>query len=142
MSSDGGFTWSSPIRINQTPLNIPPLDQQAFYPVIAVAPNGTIGVTYYDFRFNTPDPGVPTDCWLVQCHPSPGAPATDPANWGNEVRMTSTSFNLEALPFFIDGLWFGDYVGLAGVGGGGFVSAFAAVDAVGITSIFARRVGQ
>ena len=142
MSSDGGFTWSSPIRINQTPLNIPLLNRQAFYPVIAVSPNATIGVTYYDFRFNTPAPGVPTDCWLVQCHPSPGTPATNPVNWGNEVRLTNASFDLEALPFVIDGFWFGDYLGLAAGGGGGFVSAFAAVDAGGITSIFARRVGQ
>lgn len=142
MSSDGGFTWSSPIRINQTPLNILTPDRQTFFPIIAVSPNGTIGVTYYDFRFNTPDPGVPTDCWLVQCHPSPGTPATDPANWGNEVRLTSASFNLEALPVLIDGLWFGDYLGLAGVGGDGFVSAFSAVDAGGVTSIFARRLGQ
>jgi hypothetical protein len=143
MSSDGGFTWSAPIRINQTPLNIPPLDRQAFYPVIAVSPNGTIGVTYYDFRFNTPDPGVLTDYWLVQCHPSLGAPATNPSSWGNEVRLTSNSFNLEALPINAPngGLWFGDYLGLAGVGGG-FVSAFAAVDQNGVTSIFSRRVGQ
>ena len=141
MSSDGGFTWSPPIRINQTPLSIPPLDRQAFYPVMAVSPNGTIGVTYYDFRFNTPDPGVPTDYWLVQCHPSPTAPATNPANWGNEARLTSASFNLEALPFVIDGFWFGDYLGLAPVGGG-FISAFGAVDQNNITSIFTRRVGQ
>lgn len=142
MSSDGGFTWSAPIRINQTPLNIAPLNRQAFYPIIAVAANGTIGVSYYDFRFNTPDPGVPTDSWLVQCHPTPGTPATNPANWGNELRLTSASFNLEALPFVIDGFWFGDYLGLAPLGGGGFFSAFAAVDPNNITSIFARRVGQ
>ena len=142
MSSDGGFTWSSPIRINQTPLKIPPLNRQAFYPVIAVAANGTIGVTYYDFRYNTPDPGVPTDYWLVQCHPTPGNPPTDPASWGNEVRLTSASFDLEALPFVIDGLWFGDYLGLAPAGRSGFISAFAAVDQNGVTSIFARRVGQ
>ena len=142
MSSDGGFTWSPPIRINQTPLNIPTLNRQAFYPVITVSPNGTIGVTYYDFRFNTPATGVPTDYWLVQCHPSPETPATDPANWGNELRLTKASFDLEGLPFVIDGLWFGDYLGLAPAGGGGFVSAFAAVDRGGITSIFSRRVGQ
>jgi hypothetical protein len=141
MSSDGGFTWSAPIRINQTPLNIPPLDRQAFYPVIAVSPNGTIGVTYYDFRFNTPAPGVPTDYWLVQCHPSPGVPATNPASWGHEVRLTSASFDLEALPIVIDGFWFGDYLGLASVGGG-FISAFGAVDQNNITSIFARTVGK
>jgi hypothetical protein len=141
MSSDGGVTWSPPIRINQTPQNIPPLNRQAFYPVIAVARNGTIAVTYYDFRLNTPDPGVPTDYWMVQCHPSPGTPATNPANWGNEVRLTSASFDLEALPVVIDGFWFGDYLGLASVGGG-FVSTFGAVDQSSITSIFYRRVGQ
>lgn len=141
MSSDGGFTWSAPIRINQTPLNIPPLNRQAFYPIIAVGANGTIGVSYYDFRFNTPDPGVPTDDWLVQCNPSQTSPPTDPANWGNEVRLTSASFNLEALPFVIDGYWFGDYLGLAPVGGG-FMSTFAAVDSNNIIGIFARRIGR
>jgi hypothetical protein len=139
MSSDGGFTWSAPIRINQTPFNSAPLNRQAFYPVIAVGLDGTIGVTYYDFRFNTAAPGVPTDYWLVKCHPSDAAPATNPANWGNEVRLTTTSFNLEALPFVIDGFWFGDYLGLAPAGEG-FISAFGAVDQDGITSIFARRI--
>jgi hypothetical protein len=139
MSSDGGFTWSSPIRVNQTPQTIPPANRQAFYPTIAVSANGTIGVTYYDFRFNTPDPGVPTDYWLVQCHPSRSSPATDPANWGQETRLTSASFNLQSLPFVIDGLWFGDYLGLAGVSDG-FLSTFGAVDPSNITSIFFRSV--
>ncbi len=142
MSSDGGFTWSAPIRINQTPLNIPALDRQAFMPVIAVAANGTIGVTYYDFRFNTPDPGLPTDYWLVQCHPSPGKSATDPANWGNEVRLTDSSFNLENGFVLIDGIWLGDYFGLAPTGGSGFMSVFGAVDQNNHTSMFARSVGQ
>jgi hypothetical protein len=141
MSSDGGLTWSSPIRINQTPLNVTPLNRQSFYPTIAVSPNGTIAVSYYDFRFNTPDPGVPTDYWLVQCHPSATAPATNPVNWGNEARLTSASFNLEALPVVVDGFWFGDYLGLAAVSGG-FVSTFGAVDQSNVTSIFYRRVGQ
>lgn len=139
MSSDGGLTWSAPIRISQTPQNIAPLNRQAFYPVMAVSQNGTIGVTYYDFRFNTPAPGVPTDYWLVQCHPSPNAPATDPASWGTELRVTSASFNLEALPLVIDGFWFGDYLGLAAVGGQ-FYSSFGAVDQESITSIFYRSV--
>lgn len=142
MSTDGGLTWSSPFRINQTPLSIPTLDRQAFSPVLAVAPNGTIGVTHYDFRFNDSRPGLPTDCWLVQCHPTSSTPATSPASWGNELRLTSASFNMEACPFVLDGFWLGDYFGLAPAGGGGFVSAFAAVDPNGITSIFARTVGR
>jgi len=107
-----------------------------------VAANGAIGVTYYDFRFNTPAPGLPTDYWLVQCHPTPGAPATNPANWGNEVRLTDSSFNMEACAILGDGFFLGDYFGLAPVGGGGFVAAFSAVDQNNHTSIFARRVGQ
>jgi hypothetical protein len=142
MSSDGGLTWSSPIRINQTPLNIPPLNRQAFYPIIAVSPNGTIAVTYYDFRFNTPDPGLPTDYWLVRCHPTPAKPATDPANWGGEVRLTDTSFNMEACPIVIDGYWQGDYFGLAAIGNGGFAAAFGVVDSNNISSMFARRLGD
>jgi hypothetical protein len=141
MSSDGGLSWSSPIRINQTPLNILSLNRQAFYPVIAVSGNGTIGVTYYDFRFNTPAQGVPTDYWLVQCHASPTKPPTDPANWGKEARLTSASFDLEALPVVIDGFWFGDYLGLAGFGSG-FVSTFGAVDQENITGIFYRSLGD
>ena len=142
MSSDGGFNWSSPIRINQTPLNISPLDRQAFMPAIAVAANGTLGVTYYDFRFNTPDSGLPTDCWMVRCRLSPGASPTDPSNWGNEVRLTDNSFNFENGFLLNGGLWLGDYFGLAPVGHGGFMSVFAAVDQNNHTSMFVRRVGQ
>jgi hypothetical protein len=142
MSSDGGLSWSTPIRVNQTPLSIPPGSRQAFFATVAVAANGTIGVTYYDFRFNTPAPGLPTDYWLVQCHPTPTTPATNPANWGSEVRLTDNSFNMEACAILIDGFFLGDYFGLASAGGGGFVAAFGAVDQNNHTSIFARRVGQ
>ncbi len=142
MSSDGGFTWAAPIRVNQTPSNAAPLNRQAFYPVIAVTPNGTIGITYYDFRFNDSNPGVPTDYWLVQCHPTPSTPATDPASWGNELRLTSSSFNLEAMQFAVDGYWPGDYFGLAPLGGGGFVSVFTAVDPNNVTAIFSRQLGN
>jgi hypothetical protein len=140
MSSDGGFTWSPPIPVNQTPLNLPPGNRQAFLPVVAVAADGTIGITYYDFRFNGSGPGLLTDFWLVQCHPTSKKPATDPANWGHEVRLTDSSFNLEAAFILIDH-FLGDYMGLAGVGEG-FVTAFNAVDVNGHTATFVRRVGE
>jgi len=142
MSSDGGFTWSDPIRVNQTPLNIPPLNRQAFLPNIAVAGNGTIGVSYYDFRFNTPDPGLPTDRWLVQCQPSATNPATNPASWSNEVLLTPQSFNMEACHAWggFDRFFIGDYEGLAGTGSG-FVATFGAVDQNAVTSVLAARVG-
>ena len=142
MSSDGGLTWSTPIRVNQTPLNIPPLNRQAFFPVIAVAGDGTVGVSYYDFRFNDPNPGLPTDRWLAQCQPSLANPASNAGCWANEVRLTSASFNMEAVAPAIGGAVFlGDYFGLAGTANG-FVSAFTAVDNQNVTSIFFRRAGQ
>ncbi len=140
MSANGGLTWSVPIRVNRTPLDIPPANRQAFFPSIAVAADGTIGVSYYDFRFNDANPGLPTDRWLVLCHPSSATPATNPANWGSEVRLTDSSFNMEAVVakgkdrFFI-----GDYFGLATVGND-FVSVFIQPDHDNVTSTFFRRV--
>jgi hypothetical protein len=140
MSADGGLTWSVPIRVNRTPLDIPPANRQAFFPSIAVAADGTIGVSYYDFRFNDPNPGLPTDRWLVLCHPSSASPATNPANWGREVRLTDSWFNMEAVVArFGDRFFIGDYFGLAAAGND-FVSVFIQPDRDNVTSAFFRRV--
>jgi hypothetical protein len=143
MSADGGFTWSTPIRVNQTPRNIPPLNRQSFMPAVAVAADGNIGVSYYDFRFNSSNSSLtPTDRWLVQCQALPSIVGSDTACWGKEVRLTDTSFNLQAAVVVpaLGETWLGDYFGLAGTDKG-FVAAFTAVDSQNITSIFARRVG-
>src|SRR5207248_8778041 len=89
-STDGGLTWSAPIQVNQTPTSIPPADRQAFRPSIAVAADGTIGVTYYDFRLNDAGPGTRTDYWFVGMRPTSQRPATDPSNWKDEVRLTDS----------------------------------------------------
>ena len=50
-SPDNGFEWTAPVRINQTPRNSAnPLFQQALIPTVAVAADGTVGITYYDFQ--------------------------------------------------------------------------------------------
>jgi hypothetical protein len=139
MSSDGGLTWSAPIQVNKTPTDIPPANRQAFVPAVAVAADGTIAVSYYDFRYNTPEPGVPTDYWLVQCHPSGSVSPTDPANWGEELRLTARSFDMEKAwaPFLA--YFMGDYEGLAAVGND-FVAVFDQVDQDNVTSVFFRRI--
>lgn len=126
MSTDGGFTWSAPQKINQTPTGIPAGDQQAFTPAIAVAANGTIAVSYYDFRNNTTSAGLDTDYWLVTANPAqPGF------TFGNEQRLTNSSFNMELAPYAY-GLFVGDYEAL--VAGGSSFNTFGALFGIAVSS--------
>jgi hypothetical protein len=108
-STDGGLTWSAPVKINQTPSGIPPADQQAFTPTIKVTSTGTIGVTYYDLRSNTPAPGLPTDYWFVHCHAS----CTNAANW-TEAHVAGPFDEEQAA--VAGGYFVGDYEGLDTIG--------------------------
>lgn len=85
MSKDGGRTWSEPIRPNiKTPANV-----QSFYPTLAVADDGTVGLLFYDFRNHTSpdDPtGLSTDAWLVLMDKK--------MHFKSEHRITPTSFDM------------------------------------------------
>jgi hypothetical protein len=105
-STDGGATWSPPIKINQTPTNIPAGDQQAFTATLGVTANGTVGVTYYDLRDNTPAPGLPTNAWLVRCSGN----CSNAASWGNEAHVGGP-FDLEQAAD-ARGYFVGDYEGM------------------------------
>jgi hypothetical protein len=100
-SEDGGSTWSEQIRVNRTPENAEnPLRQQAFIPSVVVAgDDGTVTVTYYDFR-NDNGTGELVDHFAVHCHPE-DEDCSDPASWtdmGDEVGLTETSFDILAAP--------------------------------------------
>jgi hypothetical protein len=125
MSTDGGFTWTAPIKINQTPRSDTAANQQAFVPHIRVAADGMVGVTYYDFRNNDANPGVPTDYWIVHCH----SDCPDAANWGDEARLSTTSFDIEQAPAARGpfGFFLGEYEGLANIGNS-FVPVFIQVN--------------
>lgn len=99
-SVDGGATWSDPVRVNADP------EVQAFTPALHVAPDGTIGVTYYDLRDNTADPSLLASYWL--------ATSTDGTNWTE--RLLSGPFDLGIAPD-ARGLFLGDYQGLRSRGG-------------------------
>jgi hypothetical protein len=116
-STDGGLTWSAPIKVNKTPSAIAVGNRQAFTPSVHVAADGTVGVTYYDFRNNTPATGLDTDTWLVHCHAS----CTNPANW-SETHLAGP-FNMEQAPV-ARGFFVGDYEGLASIGND-FLAFFA-----------------
>ena len=88
-STDGGLTWSAPIKINQTTNNA-----AAFTPSVYVAANSTVGVAYYDFRNNTPAAGVPTDYWIIRCKSA--SACTNTADW-SETHVAG-SFDIETAP--------------------------------------------
>lgn len=99
-STDGGLTWSAPVQINGDPL------VQAFIPSVYVRPDGTVGVTYYDMRSNTPDPATLwTDTWLTR--------SRDGTTW-RESRV-SAAFDLSKAPV-AGGSFLGDYQGLTSIG--------------------------
>ena len=139
-SSDRGSTWSVPIPVNKAPTSIPAANRQAFIPTIAVASDGTIGVAYYDFRFNDASSGLLTDYWLVHCHPSATTPATNPGSWSSETRLTDVAFDLESALNLFGSYFLGDYMGLA-TAGNDFVAVFNQSFLSDPGSIFFRRVG-
>ena len=116
-STDGGLTWSSPVKVNKTPPNIvQPGNEQAFTPAVDVAADGTVSVSYYDFRNNTGDPTtLPTNYWAVHCHPAPPTNCSDEEDFGDEIELTNAPFDMENAPV-ARGYFVGDYEGLANVG--------------------------
>jgi hypothetical protein len=105
-STDGGLTWSPPVKVNQSAPGV-----AAFTPAVAVASDGTAAVTYYDFRSNTPDPGLPTDFWMIHCHA--GTDCTDPTSW--EENHVAGPFDMERAPV-VSRLTLGSYTGLTSLG--------------------------
>lgn len=139
MSADGGRTWSAPIKVNQTPTDRSVGNQQAFTPSVAVAKDGTVAVTYYDFRDNTSDPNtLSTDYFIVRCDPA-ASDCANPASWSNEARLTSLSFDMRKAPLTSSGYFVGDYEGLTSVGNG-FLPFFSQSHDSDPASIFFGRV--
>src|SRR6266480_1595272 len=158
-STDHGATWSKVIDISTDgSIAVRDPDTGAFVrsgaglPDIAVAPSGTlyavwsdgrfsgfthddgtVAVSYYDFRNNTPDPStLPTDAFTVFSHDGG-------ATFGGEAQLTMTSFDLDLAPR-AGGLFLGDYEGLSHIGAT-FVPFFAqTVSSSNPTDVFASLV--
>jgi hypothetical protein len=141
-SGDGGRTWTEPVKANRTPTTIPAGDQQAFTVSVEAGRDGTVAVSYSDFRHN--DPGTPllTDRWLARCRPLPGAPCTAPSAKWRESRVTAESFDMRQAPRIPDatsprGFFLGEQMGLVATGGG-FTSAYAVPDVPGRAAAHVR----
>lgn len=134
MSTDGGFTWSTPVRINQTPDDpVNARNTQAFIPAVHVADDGAVGVSYYDFRNNSEGGGTDTDLWLVHCHGG----CTEPGNW-SETHVTGP-FDSRLAPV-ARGFFLGDYVGLT-ADESDFLSVHTLTGGVGATDEWFARIG-
>jgi hypothetical protein len=143
-STDGGLRWSSAVKVNNTPTDIPSGNQQAFTPAVEVAQDGTVSVSYYDFRNNTPNTNtLQTDYWVVHCHASERVECSRGWQYGAEVRLTKAPFNMERAPV-AGGYFLGDYEGLANDEAGegtDFTSLFSRPQGVDRATIYFRRVG-
>jgi hypothetical protein len=137
-STDGGSSWSAPIQVNLTPNSEPLDDRQAFTPSVDVAADGTLAVSYYDFRENTPDPAtLLTRHYAAHCHPAMENCA-NPASWDEETAIGSP-FNIREAAF-ARGYFLGDYMGLDH-DGSEFLPGFGSTLGGGPSSIFVSRIG-
>ena len=127
-STDDGNTWSTPVKVNQTPA-----DAIVFTPSVDVLPNGTIGVSCYDIRNNTPEPGLLTDYFIATS-------GNGGSSW-TEDRLTPHSFDDSLAPIRQDrGYFLGDYQGLAN-DGTSFVPCFAQTNTTtSTTDIWSTKV--
>jgi hypothetical protein len=109
-STDGGQHWSTPVKVNHTTAG-----KQAFTASVHVSSNGDVAVTYYDFRNDAMgDVALSTDYWVVHCHAA-SADCAQASNWGDESRVTPSSFDMRTAPY-AGGYFTGDYEGLDNFG--------------------------
>ena len=117
-----------------------PCRQQAFIPAVVATGDGkTAVVTYYDFRndTNTPAGFEGTDYFAIFC--STASDCSNPANWGNEQKLTEASFNILDAPV-ARGHFLGDYMGLAASGPATVYPVFGIATGQSTTAEFTRKI--
>jgi hypothetical protein len=108
-STDGGSTWSTPVSIGRSG------SAQAFTPSIGVAANGTLGVSYYDFRNATTARPSYTRTWFDTC----SSGCASPTSWSEIQLDTAGGFDMNTAPD-AGGYFVGDYASVAPNGTSGF----------------------
>jgi len=134
-SSNGGKTWSAPVRINQ---NVEPLPNgrgtDQYMPGIAVDKTGRVASCFYDRRLD------PNNFFFNRfC-----AVSTDGAQtWADSRQTRFSSAPFHATDTFIQPLYMGDYDGVASDFTGinsGFVGAFQIITNLGDPNVFAVKL--
>jgi hypothetical protein len=80
-STDGGATWSAPVRVNHDRVGD---GKDQFQPVVAVAPNGTYTCAWFDRRYDPGDRLIDEE--IAQS-------TTDGLHFGRNIRVTKHSWN-------------------------------------------------
>ena len=102
-SSDGGTTWSSPVRVNQGPFQN---GKEAYFPWISCDPvTGFLYVVFYDDR-NTSSSSC--EAWV--------AISEDAGNTWEDFRVSDVSFTPSPIPGLAAD-YFGDYLGISAYDG-------------------------
>ena len=107
MSTDGGVSWSPTVRINSSTTN------PSFTPSVAVAKDGTVGVTYYELT----SAGGTTSYQFISC----SANCSSAGSWSAETQVGG-SFQMSTAPY-AEGYFVGDYEGLIPYANHGFRTA-------------------
>jgi len=139
-SADGGQSWTRPVPINLTPTDVPVPNRQVLLPSVHVLADGTVGVTYLDFRTNgsdRDDGSLETDAFLAFCRAARDDDACVRGKGWTEKRITAESFDLRNAPI-TQGPFVGDYTGLTGHDE--FLSLIGIVDGAEEVSQFFIRV--
>jgi len=99
-SLDRGFTWSTPVGVNDTPGA-----RAAFNPIIAASPDGQhLTIVFYDKRLDTGTGNI-ADFYLVESFDGG-------ETWGPNLRLSTASSDLTLAPQTQMGRMLGDYHGV------------------------------
>ncbi len=106
-STDGGATWSAPVRVND---DFTPNDQ--WFPWITVSPYGRLTIVFYDSRSDTFSPmNQETETWVAE--------SVDGGATFLNSRVSDISFVPEPVPNTATG-YMGDYLGIASKAGSAY----------------------
>ena len=104
-SNDRGDTWTTPRRVNR---DVDNADQ--FQPFVRVTPRGQVDVTYFDRRFDAPQPPIHPGNFFVD---TVLARSNDRGRTWRETRLTHDSWDpSNNPPISPSGEFIGDYQGL------------------------------
>ncbi len=102
-STDGGDTWSNPIRVNQDPIG---QGKAHYFPWVAVDPdNGIVSIVFYDNRNTNANQA---EAWV--------ATSNDAGNTWDDFKVSDVAFTPQPIPGLASG-YFGDYISITALNG-------------------------